>query len=88
MRSFIFYLMVVLMVVWTAVFIVELVYAYPSSPEPAADAGGFSLAALGAFYERVRADLWSIASGARIAVWALPMIVFAILSAVTQPSAR
>jgi hypothetical protein len=68
MRSFIFYLMVVLMIVWTAVFIMELSYVYFSSTAVAAMAGT----------EQSVADFG----------WGLPMVVLAIISAVTQPAPR
>ena len=79
MRSFIFYSMIVLMIVWTAVFITELAYVYFSSTAVAAMAGtGSSL----------RDDFWGPDSAARVAVWGIPMLVLSIISAVTQPAAR
>ena len=39
MRSFIFYVMVVLMIAWTALFIMEMAYVYFSSTAVAAMAG-------------------------------------------------
>ena len=89
MRSFIYYSMVVLMVVWTAFFVLELAYVYFSSPAIAAlSESGYSLTDFGQFYDRMRLQFWSITAGARVAVWALPMIVFAIITAVTQPEGR
>ena len=89
MRSFIYYSMVVLMVLWTALFVLELAYLYANSPAIAAlGESGFTLTDLGQFYDRLRLQFWSINAGARVAVWALPMIVFAIVTAVTQPEAR
>lgn len=89
MRSFVFYSMVVLMIVWTAFFIMELAYVYFSSPAVATVAASeFAMADIGQFYVTIRTEFWGIASGARVAVWALPMLVFAILSAATQPAGR
>ena len=89
MRSFIFYLMVVLMIVWTAVFIMELSYVYFSSTAVAAMAGTEqSVADFGVFYDTIRAGFWGAEAAARVAVWGLPMVVLAIISAVTQPAPR
>jgi len=89
MRSFIFYLMIVLMIVWTAVFIMELSYVYFSSTAVAAMAGTEqSVADFGVFYDTIRAGFWGPEAAARVAVWGLPMVVLAIISAVTQPAPR
>ncbi len=89
MRSFTFYSVIVLMIVWTAVFIMELAFVYLTSPAVATfAASGFTMTDVGQFYVTIRDGLWSIASGARVAVWSLPMIVLAIITAVTQPTAR
>ena len=89
MRSFIFYLMVVLMIVWTAVFIMELSYVYFSSTAVASMAGTEqSMDDFGVFYDTIRTDFWGPEAAARVAVWGLPMVVLAIISAVTQPAPR
>jgi hypothetical protein len=89
MRSFTFYSVIVLMIVWTAVFIMELAFVYLTSPAVATfAASGFTMTDVGQFYVTIRDGLWSIASGARVAVWSLPMIVLAIITAVSQPTAR
>lgn len=89
MRSVIFYAMVVLMILWTSVFIMEVAYVYFTSTAVAAMAGNeWSLGNIGAFYDAVREDVWGPAAAARVAVWGLPMIVLAIIAAVTQPAAR
>ena len=89
MRSFTFYSMVFLMIVWTAIFIMELAFVYFTSSAVATfTASGYSLTDVGQFYVTIREGLWTITSGARVAVWALPMIVMAIISAVSQPTAR
>jgi hypothetical protein len=89
MRSFTFYSMILLMIVWTAIFIMELAFVYFTSSAVATfTASGYSLTDVGQFYVTIREGLWTITSGARVAVWALPMIVMAIISAVSQPTAR
>ena len=71
MRSFIFYLMVVLMIVWTAVFIMELSYVYFSSTVVAAMAGTEqSVADFGVFYDTIRAGFWGPEAAARVALGA------------------
>ena len=89
MRSFIFYTAVVLMIAWTAAFIFELVHVYGSSTAIAAMAGTErSLADFGVFYDTVRGGFWGPEAAARVAVWSLPMVVLAIITAVTQPAPR
>ncbi len=89
MRSFTFYSVVVLMIVWTAIFILELALVYFTSPAVATfAASGFTMTDVGQFYVTIRDGLWSITSGALVAVWALPMIVLVLISAVSQPTAR
>lgn len=89
MRSFIFYSMVVLMIVWTAVFIIELAYVYHSSTAVAAMAGTeHSMGDFGVFYDTIRENFWGPDAAARVAVWGIPMIVLSIITAVTQPPTR
>ena len=89
MRSFTFYSVVVLMIVWTAIFILELALVYFTSPAVATfAASGFTVTDGGQFYVTIREGLWSITSGARVAVWGLPMIVLVLISAVSQPTAQ
>ena len=89
MRSFIFYLMIVLMIAWTAVFIMEMAYVYFSSTAVASMAGTeASLGNFGAFYDTIREGFWGPGAAARVAVWGLPMVVLSIISAVSQPAPR
>ena len=89
MRSFTFYSVVVLMIVWTAIFILEMALVYFTSPAVATfAASGFTMTDVGQFYVTIRDGLWSITSGARVAVWGLPMIVLVLISAVSQPTAQ
>ena len=86
MRSFIFHAMVVLMIVWTSLFLMELTYMYFGSEVGATiNAGAFNTSNLNQLYAMVREDFWSTAAAARVAVWALPMLFFAVITAVTQP---
>ncbi len=89
MRSFIFYTTLVLMIFWTAVFIMELTYVYHGSTAIAAMAGTEgSLGDFGALYDTIREGFWGPQAAARVAVWGLPMVVLCIITAVTQPAPR
>ena len=89
MRSFIFYVMIVLMIVWTAAFIMELAYVYFSSTAVASMAGTeANLSNFGAFYDTIREGFWGPDAAARVAVWGVPMVVLSIISAVSQPAPR
>ena len=89
MRSFIFYLMILLMIVWTAAFIMELAYVYFSSTAVASMAGTeANLSNFGAFYDTIREGFWGPGAAARVAVWGVPMVVLSIISAVSQPAPR
>ncbi len=86
MRSFIFYMMIVLMIVWTTIFLMEMTYLYFGSEAGATiNAGSFNMSNLDQLFAMVREGFWGTAAAARVAVWALPMLVLAVLSAVAQP---
>ncbi len=86
MRSSIFYVMIILMIVWTTVFLMEMTYLFFGSEAGATiAAGSFNLSNLDQLFAMVREGFWGIAAAARVAVWALPMLVLAVLSAVVQP---
>ncbi len=79
------YLMLFLMVLWTAVLVTDLVQGLLAS-------GVFAAApvdqtpiqtAQGAF-QALLPDLWGPAAQARAIVWGLPMMVFALIAAITQ----
>ncbi len=85
MRRVLYYLTIVLMVLWTAVLVADLTQALLSS-------GVFAVTpaeqtpiqtAQGAF-QTLLPDLWGPAAQARATVWGLPMIVFALIAAITQ----
>ncbi len=85
MNRIVHYLMLFLMVFWTAVLVTDLVQGLLAS-------GVFAGApvdqtpiqtAQGAF-KTLLPDLWGPAAQARAIVWGLPMIVFALIAAITQ----
>jgi hypothetical protein len=77
--------MILLMVLWTAVLVVDLAQGLLSiggivavgADEPAGE--WVRRIALGVWY-----DLWSLKAQARAIVWGIPMIVFALITALTQ----
>ena len=79
------YLMLFLMVLWTAVLVTDLIQGLLAS-------GVFAAApvdqtpiqtAQGAF-QALLPDIWGPAAQARAIVWGLPMMVFALIAAITQ----
>ncbi len=85
MLRIVHYLMIFMMVLWTAVLVTDLVQGLLAS-------GVFAAApvdqtpiqtAQGAF-QRLLPDLWGPAAEARAIVWGLPMTVFALIAAITQ----
>ena len=79
------YLMIIMMVLWTAVLVTDLVQGLLAS-------GAFAGApvdqtpvqtAQGAF-QTLLPKIWSSAAQARAIVWGLPMTVFALIAAITQ----
>ena len=81
MNRIVHYLMLILMVFWTAVLVTDLVQGLLAS-------GVFAdqtpiQTAQGAF-KTLLSDLWGPAAQARAIVWGLPMIVFALIAAITQ----
>ncbi len=85
MRRIVHYLMIVLMVLWTAVLLADLAQGLLAS-------GIFAAApvdqtptqtAQGAVQTLLR-DFWGAAAQARAIVWGVPMTVFALIAAITQ----
>jgi hypothetical protein len=85
MPKFFFWLMIVLMVVWTGILGFDLVtslladqqlLAVADQPDP--------LAAGEAAVPGLLAKIWGPAGQARAIVWGLPMIVFAMIAAISQ----
>ncbi len=85
MRRVLYYLTIVLMVLWTAVLVADLTQVLLSSGIFAATPAEQTpiQTAQGAF-QTLLPDLWSPAAQARAIVWGLPMIVFALIAAITQ----
>lgn len=85
MRRIVHYLMIVLMLLWTAVLLADLVQgllasgifaATPAEQTPIQTAQGA--------FQALLPDLWGPAAQARAIVWGLPMTVFALVAAITQ----
>ncbi len=85
MLRIVHYLMIFLMVLWTAVLVTDFVQGLLAS-------GLFAAApvdqtpiqtAQGAF-QALLPDIWGPAAQARAIVWGLPMMVFALIAAITQ----
>ena len=85
MNRIVHYLMIVLMVLWTAVLVTDLVQGLLASGIFAATPVDRTPieTAQGAF-QSLLPDVWSPAAQARAIVWGLPMIVFALIAAITQ----
>ena len=85
MRRVLYYLTIVLMVLWTAVLVADLTQVLLSSGIFAATPAEQTpiQTAQGAF-QTLLPDLWGTAAQARAIVWGLPMIVFALIAAITQ----
>ena len=68
-------------------FIAVIIGPVASSTAVAAMAGTEqSMGDFGVFYDTIRDGFWGLAAAARVTVWGLPMMVLAIISAVTQPA--
>ncbi len=85
MNRAIYFLMIVFMVLWTAVLAADLVQSLLASgvfagPEP----GQSTVQTAESVYRKLVQDFWGPAAQARAIVWGLPMIVFALLAAITQ----
>ena len=85
MQRAIYFSMIVLMILWTAVLAADLVQSLLASgifaaPEPAQS----MVQTAESVFRRLSPDLWGRAAQARAIVWGLPMIVFALLAAITQ----
>ncbi len=85
MHRAIYFLMIVLMVLWTSVLAADLMQSLLASgifaaPEPEQS----TVQTAESIYRKLLPDLWGPAAQARAIVWGLPMIVFAVLAAVAQ----
>jgi len=85
MQRTIYYATIVLMILWTAFLAADLVQLALGSGLLAAPAEGEAMpAALDRGYQTVRDVIWGSAAQARAIVWGLPMIVFALVAAITR----
>ena len=85
MRRALNYLTIVLMVLWTAVLVVDLTQALLSSGVfAAAPAEQTPIETAQGAFQTLLPDFWGPAAQARAIVWGLPMTVFALLAAITQ----
>ena len=85
MARAIYTLMIVLMVLWSAALAVDLVQGLLASGVFAAPAAEQSVVQTAqSVYRSLLSDLWSPAAQARAIVWGLPMIVFALIAAISQ----
>jgi len=85
MQRTIYYATVALMVLWTAFLVADLVQLALVDELFAAPAEGEAVpAALDRGYQTVRNVIWGSAAQARAIVWGLPMIVFALVAAITR----
>ncbi len=86
MRGFILVAMASLMVIWTAGVVIDLWYVYQAASDSLVLASGaLSLAEIERLFQQVRPGVWSDAAQARAIVWGLPMMVFAMIAAISRP---
>jgi len=85
MQRTIYYATIVLMVLWTAFLVADLVQLVLASGLAAGPADGEAVpAALDRGYQTVRDVIWGSAAQARAIVWGLPMIVFSLVAAISR----
>lgn len=85
MQRLVFGLAVLMMVVWTAIVVADLVVSIGSAGWLAGAAQqGVTPAAARGMFDAFHADFWSAGAQARAIVWGLPMIAFALIAALTQ----
>ena len=86
MRGLLLVLMALLMVVWTAGVVADLWYVYMAeSGSFVLASGALSLAEIERLFQQIRPSVWSDAAQARAIVWGLPMMVFAMIAAISRP---
>ncbi len=86
MRGLVLVVMAVFMVLWTTAVVVDLWYVYQAESESLVLASGaLSLAEIERLFQQIRPSVWSDAAQARAIVWGLPMMVFAMIAAISRP---
>ncbi len=84
MLRIVHYLMIFLMVLWTAVLVTDLVQGLLASGVFAAPVDQTPIQTAQGAFQALLPDLWGSAAQARAIVWGLPMMVFALIAAITQ----
>ncbi len=86
MRGLVLVVMALLMAIWTATVVADLWYLYQAEAESLVLAtGALSLAEIERLFQQIRPSVWSDAAQARAIVWGLPMMVFAMIAAISRP---
>ena len=86
MRGFVLVAMALLMTVWTAAVVADLWYVFQAESGNLVLASGvLSLAEIERLFQQARPGFWSDAAQARAIVWGLPMMVFAMIAAISRP---
>ena len=85
MHRIVHYLMIFLMILWTALLIGDLVQGFLASGIVATGpADQTPIQTAQRTFQALLPDLWGPAAQARAIVWGLPMTVFALIAAITQ----
>ncbi len=85
MHRIVHYLMIFMMILWTALLIADLVQGFLGGGVLAtAPADQTPVETAQRTFQALLPDLWSPAAQARAIVWGLPMTVFALITAITQ----
>ena len=85
MNRIVHYLMFLLMVLWTAVLVTDLVQGLMASGVVAgAPVEQTPVQTAQGAFQTLLPDLWGPAAQARAIVWGVPMTVFALIAAITQ----
>ena len=86
MRGLVLVVMALFMALWTTAVVVDLWYVYQAESEGLVLASGaLSLAEIERLFQQIRPSVWSDAAQARAIVWGLPMMVFAMIAAISRP---
>ena len=86
MRGLLLVIMALLMVIWTTAIVVDLFYVIEAgSANLALASGALSLAEIERLFQQLRPSVWSEPAQARAIVWGLPMMVFAMIAAISRP---
>ncbi len=85
MSRFVFYLMVILMIVWTTAVLADLAGGLLATEAVAAALANGSMAQAGeAALSALWSDFWGPTAQARAIVWGIPMLVFSMIAAIAQ----